>query len=59
MATLADAPNAGSPDRVARLAGTRRLLLRRTGFHVYYTVDSEAVVVRALWHAVRGRGPKL
>jgi plasmid stabilization system protein ParE len=39
----------------------RRVLLRRTRYHVYYTCDPEAgrAVVRAVWHATRGRGPRL
>ena len=35
------------------------MLLRSTGYHVYYTVRDEAVVVLAVWNASRGAGPDL
>lgn len=37
----------------------RRCLLRRSQFHVYYTVDEVAHVVEidAVWSAHRGSGP--
>ncbi len=58
---LADAPRTGSPYAAPRPAGTRRLLLRKSGYHVYYTLDDDraVVTVRALWHAARGRPPRL
>lgn len=58
---LADAPRSGSPYAAPRPAGTRRLLLRKSGYHVYYTVDDHRAVVtiRAIWHAARGRPPQL
>ncbi len=37
----------------------RRLLLRRTHYHLYFEQQSERVFVVALWSAFRGRGPKL
>jgi len=39
----------------------RRLLLRESEQHVYYSVDESAdtVVVHTIWGARRGRGPKL
>ena len=39
----------------------RRILLRRTRYHVYYTCDPESgsAVIRAVWHAARGRTPRL
>lgn len=43
-------------------AGTktaRRLLLRRTHYHVYFVEESTRVYVVAVWCAFRGRGPKL
>lgn len=27
--------------------------------HLYYTYDQHELVIRALWHARRGSGPKL
>jgi hypothetical protein len=39
----------------------RRVLLRKTRTHVYYSVDEDAelVTVLAVWGAPKGRGPKL
>ena len=39
----------------------RRLLLRASEQHVYYSVDgaTKTVVVHTIWGARRGRGPKL
>ena len=39
----------------------RRVMLARSRYHVYYSIerDAELVKVRAVWHAVRGRGPSL
>ncbi|MCC6556036.1 MAG: hypothetical protein IT372_24000 [Polyangiaceae bacterium] len=38
------------------MRGVRRLLLPRTGYYLYYTVDDTASAVRivALWHTSRG-----
>jgi hypothetical protein len=43
----------------ARIAGLRRLYLRRTSSHLYYTFTQDAVTIRAFWHAKRGHGPFL
>lgn len=58
---ISHAPMSGSPYSAPRLAGIRRLLLRRTGYHVYYSVaeGTRTVTVRAIWHAARGRAPRL
>lgn len=39
----------------------RRVLLPRTQQHLYYSIDetADAVIVRTIWGARRGRGPKL
>ena len=39
----------------------RRVLLPRSGYHVYFAYDSDSAVVsvRAIWHARRGTGPDL
>jgi plasmid stabilization system protein ParE len=37
----------------------RRLLLRRTHYHVYFVQESDRVYVVAVWNAFRGRGPRL
>ena len=37
----------------------RRFLLPRSRYHVFYSVDGDLVKVRAVWHASRGKGPRL
>jgi plasmid stabilization system protein ParE len=39
----------------------RRLLMPRTSYHVFFEVDQrqQKVHVLAIWHASRGRGPRL
>ena len=45
----------------SRYRRARRVLLRKTRYHVYYVVDDvrRLVEIRAVWHAVRGNGPVL
>ncbi|KFE68163.1 hypothetical protein DB31_7400 [Hyalangium minutum] len=59
--TVAASPGAGAPYRRTSLSGMRRVLLPRTRYHLYYTVDETEGVVRvhALWHTARGQGPLL
>jgi plasmid stabilization system protein ParE len=45
--------------RQSPIAGTRRILLKGSRYHVYYVARSEEVRVLALWHARRGVGPPL
>lgn len=54
---LAVMPGAGSLYSEAGIADLRRLYLRRTSSHVYYTFTQDAVTIRAFWHARRGYGP--
>lgn len=56
---LADSPGIGRRYEQARTDGARRLHLRRTRFHVYYTFDSveRVVAVVAIWSALRERPP--
>lgn len=58
---LAVTPMAGKAYRGATSASYRRLLLRRSRFHVYYLIDETArvVMIVAIWNAVRGHGPAL
>ena len=39
----------------------RRVLLRRSRHHVYFSYDAQTdiVSVRAVWHGARGKGPPL
>lgn len=52
-------PGAGTPYPQAGVHGLRRLYLPRVASHLYYTFDEKEVIVRALWGARRGRGPRL
>ena len=47
--------SSGPPLRV------RRLLLGKTGVHLYYSIDDEKdlITVRAIWHSARGKSPSL
>jgi plasmid stabilization system protein ParE len=62
LARLADTPNAGAPVRSrAGLRDVRRLLLRRTGYAIFYRVRERAgrVDVAAFWYGGRGSTPPL
>ena len=55
-------PDAGATARNVRLAGVRRILLRRVDYHLYYRLvesPSRSIQVVALWHASRGDDPEL
>jgi hypothetical protein len=54
-------PHCGVAYDAPRPAGARRLLLRKTGYHVYFTVDDAlgVVTIRAIWHPARKRPPRL
>jgi plasmid stabilization system protein ParE len=56
---IASAPNVGHPYRRSPVGGTRRILLARSRYHVYYAPLDDALVVLAVWHASRGSGPPL
>jgi plasmid stabilization system protein ParE len=56
---IGDAPYVGHPYRRSPIAGTRRVLLPRTRYHVYYVPLDDEVVILAVWHAQRGSGPPL
>ena len=59
FALLTDAPQAGRRYSHASVAKVRRILLRATRYHVYYKIHDEAVMVLAVWSAIRGSGPEL
>lgn len=56
---IAAQPGIGARARNPKKEGVRRLLLSRTGYHLYYQVNAEAgrVEVLALWHSRRGSEP--
>jgi plasmid stabilization system protein ParE len=56
---IAAAPQIGRSYRRWSVKETRRLLLKRTRYHVYYVPLAPEVIVLAVWHAQRGVGPPL
>jgi hypothetical protein len=59
---IASQPDVGAIARNAKLAGVRRILLRRVSYHLYYRVletPARSIQVVALWHANRADGPSL
>ncbi len=56
---LGGAPRAGKRYEHPEVAGVRRVLMRATRYHVYYKEHEGAVLVLAVWGAVRGTGPDL
>ena len=56
--TIAAAPQTGKRYRHPDSA-VRRVLLRTTRNHVYYTERDDHILVVAVWGAVKGRGPNL
>ena len=56
---VAALPGAGTTYLDAGVLGLRRIFLRKSACHVYYTFDEHAVVVRAVWGSRRERGPQL
>lgn len=59
LKVIAILPGAGTLYQRSPVRGVRRVYLRRTALHLYYTFDDDEVIVRALWGAHRGRGPQM
>jgi plasmid stabilization system protein ParE len=59
LATLEVAPKAGRRYPHRTIKGLRRIPLRSTRHHVYYLAGKDAVIVLAVWGAVKGSGPDL
>ena len=61
LALLAQHPEHGALYLAAPQPGVRRTLLRKTQYHVYYSVDRarRAVRILAIWHTAREHGPPL
>ncbi len=59
VALLVEQPEAGLPYAGSTVAGTRRLVLLKTRFHLYYLYRPEKpdIVVLAVWNAVGVRKP--
>jgi plasmid stabilization system protein ParE len=58
---LAEAPEVGPTYQRRGERPLRRVLMPRTRYHAYYSVDADAaqVVIWTVWHATRGHGPPL
>ena len=56
---ISAAPHIGRLYRRSPVPETRRVLLKRTRYHVYYVSCADEVRVLAVWHAQRGVGPPL
>jgi plasmid stabilization system protein ParE len=58
---IVDNPKLGEPIHHTTILSARRLLMRRTQFYLYYSIDeqSKSVEVLALWHTSRGTPPTL
>jgi len=52
-------PGAGSPYAASPVPGVRRVYLRRTSLHVYYTSDEREILIRAVWGARLEHGPDM
>lgn len=59
LAVAALMPTLGAPARSKRLRDVRRVLLKKTRYHVYYRVHGDVLEVLAVWHTARGKGPGL
>ena len=59
VALLKISPGAGTGYPRPAIPGLRRVYLRRLSSHLYYTFDDTEVIVRAMWHAKRKKGPIL
>jgi plasmid stabilization system protein ParE len=57
LRALAETPAMGV--RYTPRPSVRRVLLRRTHYHLYVTEEATRVYVVAVWSAYRGRGPRL
>lgn len=56
---LSAQPGIGRSVENAKLAGTRRIQLDRVGYHLYFRLDGDELVVLAFWHAQRGNEPRV
>ena len=60
LASIVAAPAIGASYEATRLGlPVRRVLMPKTGQHVYYTATRDEVVVLSVWSVRRERGPKL
>jgi len=58
LTALEEMPTLGTR-YVVGTKNVRRMLLRRTRYHLYFIEQKERLFTVAVWSAYRGRGPKL
>jgi plasmid stabilization system protein ParE len=59
IALLAEQPHAGVAVRGTRYEETRKLVLRRINYQLYYRVTATGIEVLRLWHGSRRTRPRL
>ena len=56
---IGHSPEIGRRYRRSSAPNTRRVLLAKSRYHVYYVPRTDDVMVLAVWHARRGVGPPM
>ena len=56
---LKSTPEVGRRYRHPTVKRVRRLLLRSSRYHVYYTSGEGVLIILSVWNAIRGAGPDL
>lgn len=56
---LSKLPGVGSDYSASPVPGVRRVYLRRSSVHVYYSFDDREVLIRAVWSARLEHGPEI
>jgi plasmid stabilization system protein ParE len=56
---IANSPQIGRSYHQCSVPRTRRVLLKGARYHVYYTPRGADVIVLAVWHAMRSKGPPI
>ena len=59
LTILSTQPGVGAPARRGRMKSLRRVTLTRIRYYLYYRVSGGVLEVLALWHASRGRQPRI
>jgi plasmid stabilization system protein ParE len=59
LAVVALVPTLGAPARSERVPNVRRVVMRKTQYHLYYRVRDETLEVLSVWHVAREGGPAL
>ena len=57
--TILATPTIGAPYASDLEVGVRRVLMRKTRNHIYYTVHDDQVVILSIWGTPHKHGPKL